>query len=69
MSMIMILEKISRYARSVACLQTTIISMISLFDNLQMSVSNNRDYYRCVRCKAEQAEVFHDSGDYCLECW
>jgi hypothetical protein len=45
------------------------ISMISLFDNLQMTVSNNTHYYRCIRRKAEQAEIFHDSGDYCLECW
>jgi hypothetical protein len=47
----------------------TTISMISLSDNLQMPVSNNSDYYCCIRCKAEQAEIFHDSGDYCLECW
>ena len=32
-----------------------------------MSTDNNLDF--CIKCKAKIAHIFHDSGDYCLECW
>jgi hypothetical protein len=26
-------------------------------------------YAYCKRCKATLAEIFQESGDYCLDCW
>jgi protein-arginine kinase activator protein McsA len=34
---------------------------------IQMSTDNNLAF--CIKCKTKIADIFHDSGDYCLECW
>gem|GEM_PF-5424704 len=26
-------------------------------------------FFRCKKCKKEEAEVFNILGDYCAECW
>jgi len=41
---------------------------LSLMLVVQMA-SNNNNMDICIKCKTKTAHIFHDSGDYCLECW
>ncbi len=40
---------------------------LNLLLELQMATNSNMDI--CIKCKTKAAHIFHDSGDYCLECW
>ena len=40
---------------------------LSLMLVVQMANNNNMDI--CIKCKTKTPHIFHDSGDYCLECW
>jgi hypothetical protein len=35
-----------------------------------MATNSEKDIcINCIKCKTEAAHIFHDSGDFCLECW
>jgi len=36
---------------------------------LVVQMANNSNMDICIKCKTKTAHIFHDSGDYCLECW
>lgn len=40
---------------------------LNLLLEIQMATNSNMDI--CIKCKTKAAHIFHDSGDYCLECW
>ncbi len=37
---------------------------------VQMASNSNMDIcIKCIKCKTEAAHIFHNSGEFCLECW
>ncbi len=32
-------------------------------------ITDNTNFPYCDSCKNKIAEIFHDEGDYCVECW